>query len=230
MDIIGKEEKLVEIIRKNINLLPVLDRFGIRLGFRDKSVEDLCRETAINQEFFLAIINTFNNKNYFPEDEFLTFSALEIVEYLKKTHRYYLNYILPKLDTLLEQLLDDCNDGCQDLKMIELFYKNYKQELILHIKEEEELVFPYISQLVKAPESITSHPGIHAFEKEHSNVEIKLNDLKNLIIKYVNQDYDINICNEFLITLFAFEQDILDHARIEDKILIPMVLKMENGV
>ena len=223
-------DKMISIIRSNYELLPVLNRFGLKLGFKDKTVKEICEENYINPDFFLAIINTYNNKKYFPEKELSSFSPLEIVKYLKATHIYYLEYLLPRIDDLLKELIRQNESKSQDLKMIEMFYRNYKQELVSHIREEEEMVFPYVIDLVQNKSKISSHPGIHAFEKEHSNVEIKLNDLKNLILKYVNPDYDQNTCNEFITNLFRFEKDIMDHSRIEDKILIPMVLSMEKSV
>jgi regulator of cell morphogenesis and NO signaling len=60
-------------------------------------------------------------------------------------------------------------------------------------------------------------------------VEEKLNDLKNLIIKYIPPEYDENVCNEFLLTLALFEKDLEDHARIENKILTPLVLEIEKN-
>src|SRR5690606_25930702 len=92
---------------------------------------------------------------------------------------------------------------------------------------EEERVFPYVINLVKN-HKIDPKYTIRSFEQEHSNVDEKLNDLKNLIIKYIAPDYDENICNDFLITLSLFEKDLEDHARIEDKILMPMVIEIEN--
>jgi regulator of cell morphogenesis and NO signaling len=59
-------------------------------------------------------------------------------------------------------------------------------------------------------------------------VDAKLNDLKNLVIKFLVADYDDNLCNDFLITLLRFERDLIDHARIEDKILVPIVSRIEN--
>jgi regulator of cell morphogenesis and NO signaling len=74
----------------------------------------------------------------------------------------------------------------------------------------------------------SSKYNIHSFEKEHSSVDIKLNDLKNLIVKYIEPVYNNNVCNDFLINLYRFEKDIKDHARIEDKILIPQVVELEK--
>lgn len=219
MEIFTKEHKVFRLIHQNYDLLPVINRFGIRLGLKEKSVETVCREKNINPNFFLAIINAFNNEKFFPQDELLSFSPLEIIEYLKRTHRYYLNYVIPKLDTQLELLIQSSTSNRQELQMVKQFYKKYTEELRDHIDYEEKTVFPYIEKMI-INQNAEGNYSITSFEKEHTNVDEKLNDLKNLIIKYLSPDYDQNLCNEFLITLFRFEKDIYDHARIENVILL----------
>ena len=103
--------------------------------------------------------------------------------------------------------------------MVKQFYKKYTEELRDHIDYEEKTVFPYIEKMI-INQNAEGNYSITSFEKEHTNVDEKLNDLKNLIIKYLSPDYDQNLCNEFLITLFRFEKDIYDHARIENVILL----------
>jgi len=70
--------------------------------------------------------------------------------------------------------------------------------------------------------------SIQSFEKEHTNVDENLFDLKNIIIKFLTPNYNDKDCNEFLINLFQFEIDLTDHARIEDKILVPKVMRIEK--
>lgn len=228
MEIFDEKDKMVSLIRMNYHLLPVINRFGIRLGFKDKTVEQVCEEKKIQPDFFLAIVNTFHNESYFPEKELLSFSPLLILDYLKKTHQYYLSYVLPRIEGLLEKLISGCRDECTQLDLINAFYQKYKKELLLHIDDEEKNAFPYVQNLVEQNRLPETAYNMHVFEKEHSNVDIKLNDLKNLILKYIEPVYDDNICNEFLITLIRFEKDIMDHARIEDKILVPSVKDLEK--
>jgi regulator of cell morphogenesis and NO signaling len=227
MEIFKKNDKLFYLIHRNYHLLPVLNRFGIKLGIKDKTVEDICRERKISTGFFLAIVNTYHNEEYFPREELLSFSPLEITHYLRKTHQYYFQHVVPKLDDLLEKLIASSHHDFKGLQMVDVFYKKYKKELTQHIDYEEERVFPYVINLVKN-HKLDSKYTIRSFEQEHSNVDEKLNDLKNLVIKYISPDYDENICNDFLITLSLFEKDLEDHARIEDKILMPMTIEIEN--
>ena len=228
MHLFERSNKLFDIVNANYDLLPVINRFGIRLGFKDKTVTEVCDKHQIHKDFFLALINTYNNPNYFPETELIGFSPLLIIDYLRRTHDYYVDYFLPKIEMLLAQLISGSTEGYQELKMIDTFYKKYKNELLLHINDEEKNVFPYVIRLVEDRLYSDDQYTIRSFEKEHLNVEDKLNDLKNLIIKYITPSYKDNDCNEFLITLYRFEKDIKDHARIEDKILFQQVVAIEK--
>lgn len=227
MESFTRQNKIIDLIESNYHLLPVLNRFGINLGNKDKSLAKICAALNINVDFVLVIINTFHNKNYFPESELKSYSPLLLVDYLRKTHHHYLTYVLPKLESLLDKIIQSNKTDIHQLDVIERFYQKYKNELLLHIEEEENEVFPYIKNLVKGTLSDVEY-NIHTFEKEHSNVDEKLNDLKSLIIKYIDPVYDNNICNEFLITLYRFEKDIKDHARIEDTILVPQIVELEK--
>src|SRR6056297_3600672 len=128
MEIFTRNHKVAQLISHNYHLLPVLNRFGIKPGLKDKTVGDICIAENINPEFFLAIVNTYHNENYFPENELRSFSPLEIVGYLKKTHKYYIDYVLPKLDLLLDQLIKSSSSISKDLQMVDVFYKKYKKE------------------------------------------------------------------------------------------------------
>ena len=226
----NKTDKMAFLLQTNYHLVPVFHRFGFQLGFGNKTVEQLCNENEINTDFFLAIVNTFHNRNFFPEKKLLSFSPLLIIDYLKKTHQYYRTYSLPKIETILHSLLTGVQKEDRDMQMIEKFYQDYKKKLLKHIDDEEQKVFPYIEKLVNSPKNVSELAVNLNFEKEHENVDLEIDDLKNLVIKYISPGYDKLVCNELLSEIFRFEKDILDHARMEDLILIPQVRKLQNKV
>lgn len=219
--------RIIDLVEINHHLLPVINRFGIYLGNKDQTFEQICRAQNIDVDFFLAILNTYHNADYFPEQELKSFSPFLIIEYLQKTHHYYQDYVLPKIDRLLDGMIKSAKSNTHQLTLIVKFYEKYKNEFLLHISEEEEEVFPYIKSILTQAGSKTKYT-IHSFEKEHGHVDDKLNDLINLIVKYVEPVYDPNLCNEFLVEIFQLEKDARDHARIEDKILIPLVVELES--
>lgn len=223
-----KSDKIAFLIQTNYHLLPVFHRFGFKLGVKNRTVEQQCEKYSINSNFFITIVNTFHNQNFFPEKELLSFSPLLIIDYLKKTHRFYVEYSLPRIEELLHNFISG-NDSLNDEKnMIQEFYSRYKTKLLYHIQDEETKVFPYVEKLVKAPESITNKDYSVNFEEDHENVDFEIDDLKNLILKYISFDYDELVANELLTAIFRFEKDILDHSRIEDAILVPQIRQLQS--
>lgn len=235
MKLFDKSERMAEVIHSNYLLLPVINRFGIQLGFKDKTIEEICREKSLDIDFFLAILNAFNDPDYFPEKELRSFSSKYIVDYLRKSHQYFIKTSLPKIEQLLNRLVKSSDSD--DLKVIQTFYNKYKDELIEHINDEEDNTFPYVLELQEVydkkvdpvPRHIADY-SIQSFEKEHTNVDEKLFDLKNIIIKFLEPNYGDKECNEFLFELFQFERDLTDHARIEDQILVPKVMGIEDDI
>lgn len=228
MELFRSTDKLFDLIQSNYNLLPVFNRFGIRPGFKDLTVGEVCGTHQINPDFFLALVNTYNNPEYFPEEELIGFSPLLIIDYLRKTHAYYLDYFLPHIEHLLEDVTGSQIENNQDLRTIVSFYEKYKKELLLHIRDEEENVFPSVVDHFENKDHKSLKRVAVSFEKEHSNVEMKLSDLKNLLIKYLEPNYDDNCFFEFVAALYRFEKDLTDHARIEEKILVPQIMGFES--
>ena len=222
----NENDKMLHLVQTNHNLLPVIHRFGIRLGFGNRKVGELCSEYQVNTAFFLAIVNTFHHKHSFPEERLLSFSPLLIVDYLRKTHDYYIHSSLPQIEVLIHRLLQSTPVQNSEMKMIGTFYLAYKKKLLKHIEEEEKVVFPYVEKLVLQPETVEDRSFDINFEKEHEHVDLELDDLKNLILKYMVPEYDALVCNKLMDEIYSFEKDIREHSRMEDVILIPQVVHL----
>ena len=79
MPLVYADMKLCDIILHEPTLIPVLNRFGITLGIGDKSIRSVCEENSLDTDFFLTILNTFINEEFFPENRLKTFCATQIV-------------------------------------------------------------------------------------------------------------------------------------------------------
>lgn len=236
---INKNTMLYDAIVRNNKLLPIFNRFGITLGFGDNDIETICFEKGINLNFFLEIVNTFQDESYFPKSKLTEFSVSQIIEYLKDTHSYYIDYILPDFEKQLKLIKSSGKENITDFELLNKFYIKYKHELREHINDEDKNVFPYALAVEKLAENEITFSqfnrdfdgfSISNFDREHTNMETKMNDLRSLIIKYLPPAFDQNLCQKFLFSLMRFEEDLKDHARIEDKILIPKIKVLENRI
>ncbi|MGD0590617.1 MAG: LuxR C-terminal-related transcriptional regulator [Bacteroidota bacterium] len=237
MKLLTPNMKMADVVHSNYLLMPVINRFGIPLGFGEKTVTAVCRKHRINVDFFLAIANAFSNENYFPEKKLQTFNVLMIVDYLQKTHVYYIETQVPLIEKLLNDLLRRRPSDAKNLKLIKKFFLDYKEELFNHLEREETTTFPYVNKVYRlfhTPNPSTrekralSKYSMHVYEEEHADVDEKLYDLKNILIKYVRGDSMHEVYQEVIFELFRLEKDIQDHTRIENNILLPLVEEMED--
>ena len=237
MELFNENSNLASVILKDHSLLPVINRLGIKLGFGDETIKNICVEKGIDLNFFVETINVFHYEAYFPEKRLLDFPISMVIDYLIKTHQYYKNYLIPENDRLMELFLSASPGESTDNELVRKFYTKFKEEFVIHINFEEREMFPYILELNAVIEDfslrnqfIRKYPSfsITSFEKEHSNMDDKMDDLKNIIIKYLPPNYDQNRGNAFLYNLFMFEKDLKNHSRIEDHIMIPKVKQLEK--
>ncbi len=236
--LIHQDMKMAEVIHLNHHLLHVINRFGIQLGYGEKTVSQLCQAHDIPLSFFLEIVNTFHDPSYFPIENMLQFKASLLINYLHQTHRYYLDFRIPEIANYIKRLSDD-KAFSEDIKgLLQHFFNQYTSELTTHINKEEQRVYPYVLELERFLSSEHSDQAliqrlkaysIHEYEEDHDDVEAKLFDLKNILIKYIPEPTDSRILNLILHELFELERDLNNHAHIEDLILVPIVDKMEQA-
>ena len=66
MGLYNRETKLSTAILEHPQLIPVVNRLGIMLGVGDMSIGSICANAHIDPDFFLSMVNTFLDKDYFP--------------------------------------------------------------------------------------------------------------------------------------------------------------------
>ncbi|PID92422.1 MAG: hypothetical protein CSA96_03190 [Bacteroidetes bacterium] len=231
------ETRMADVIHLDYRLITILGRFGIEFGFGNKSVEEVCLDYGVDCRFFLEITNSFHNPEYFPQKELQRFNVSLILDYLRNTHEFYVEIKIPEIQAYIDEMEENASSNQQkSIVHLNQFFREYTEELREHLSREDESVFPYIRALQKAYESkevpedlyqeMLKDP-IRTYEKNHDNLEIKLSDLKNLIIKYL-PPISSKDCRKLLFELFRLESDLENHARIEDKVLIPKVIMIEN--
>ena len=236
---INREMAMCRAVLENNRLLPLFARFNIRLGFGEKSVEEVCRINEVDPAFFMEIANAYLEEDDIPREDLAHFPLTSMVKYLRATHAYYLEVALPRVELLIGQLLNQPELSKKEVNLLSGFFEDYKKEFMQHIFQEENEVLPYILELEKQslpelpdPEFMSSMKvySISKFEQEHDRLEYSLENLSRLIIKYLPPLKNQELCLKVLAELADLVKDLVDHANMEDKVLIPRVSDLEQEV
>ena len=219
--------KMTEVLNLDVSLLGVFNRLGLKLGFGEATVAEVCGEAAIDPETFLLICRVYAFEGYMPGPEALSAASLwDILKYLRSSHSYYLESMLPAVEAALERMIASCSEKQQ--RVIRQFFTDYKEELAKHFAYEENTVFPYVEAMLNSEDE--GQYTIGEYEQNHSNVQEKLSDLKNLLMMYLPAECDRQEASLVLFYLFHLERDLRKHTLIEDDILVPVVGRLEDSV
>ena len=134
-----------EVVEEHPSLIPVINRFGIRLGLGDKSVKAICEEYRLDTDFLLTVINTFLNEEYFPEKKLQTFHTSQIIDYLTKTNQYYQRYQIPNIERHLGSFISMSTPGNNTLNLIGKFFSSFKEELTSRIEKDVLIMVKHLS-------------------------------------------------------------------------------------
>lgn len=217
--------KLADVLLTNYKLLLVLNRFNIHLGFGEKSVDEVCRKQEIPTSLFLLVCNVYTFADYLPREKDLqSFDTENLMQYLLSSHLYYKQKCLPEINSKLDNVTIKLDE--KTARVLQRFYNDYQTEVLNHFDYEENVAFPYINYIAKGDH--TEAYDIGQYEENHSNIDEKLNDLKNIIIKYLPYIDAQEELNALLFDLFELEDDFRKHTLMEDKVLVPLVSQLEQ--
>ncbi len=218
--------KAADLIAADWSLLSIFERLDIKLGFGEATVAEICASYNLSTELFLMICNIYSFDNYCPKADTLKKEDLpHILSYLRASHKHYITNCFPRLHNNIHIMMEEYENT--NRYVLNKFYDDYDSEIKKHFEYEEFSVFPYIDSLLDG--KCQDIYKISNFEDNHTNVEEKLNDLKNIIIKYLPGTYTSNIRMEVLSEIFKIENDLHKHTLVENKILIPLVTKLEKN-
>ncbi|MBS2100600.1 hemerythrin domain-containing protein [Carboxylicivirga linearis] len=230
------EMKMVDVVQKDIQLLAVIQRLNIPLGFREKSVKEVCQEQEVDLQFFLSLANAFHDKEYFKVEYFKDFPVTWLINYLKSAHKCYIEYRIPEIERQIINLEKQVDAKEKNMGLLLKFFRDYIREFTSHIEQEEANVFPYIIELADRIKDLENGKidslgedefSITGYLDDHNNIEETLFDLKNILLKFLPPPVENCEYNNLIYDIFRLESDLLDHADMEEGVLFPRVHEME---
>ncbi len=222
-------QSLRELYNLDSSVEELVKRYGLEKE-GDKLIEQLCKEKLIDVPFFMELIKIFHNTDYFPQKQLLSFDITIVLDYLQRTHRYYIGRRLPEIEQMVQNIVS--NDENEFASFLLPFFRTLKTNLTEHIKEEEKQLFPYIIALNQRLDSLTTkfkNTFIASFADSHNHlIEDQLVLARSVLIENEKKTLDTMPLRVLIYQLDLLEKDLRLHAKIEDHVLMPKARLLEK--
>lgn len=214
MSLYNKESRLSDAILEHPQLIPVINRLGVELGMGDRTIGAICLEKGIDADFFLSVVNTFLDSEYFPVNARGTFTLGKTIEYLRLTALFYCKVQLPNIRRHFSSLTER-SGGDNNLGFLRSFFDDTAERIEALAAADERGLYPSLQRgadVIAVRESVESH----------KEIETRLQDLLHLFVAHLRGECDRNLCTAVVSAIFTLSIDYRQNNRIRRRILLPV--------
>ncbi len=227
-----------EIIAEDFRKADVLSRNGIDFCCGGKKLlKTACAEKNIDPQ---KIIREFEHMNDFKAGTINRFNDWDpgfLIDYILVNHHIYLKQELPRIQTHLDKVVSVHGANHPELAELQRYFNGLRSEIEQHLQKEEQVLFPYINELLMAKEEGREAAGFHCgqieqpinmMEMEHDSAGEALRRMRNVTDNYSLPE---EACNTYRLTfdqLQELEADLHQHIHLENNILFPKAVELEK--
>ena len=230
IDHLTRNTTIGEIVAKDFRTAEVFREAGIDFCCGgNKSIEDACTEKSVNPDQIMERISALKEK---PVNQALNFNEWDLVflcDYIVNTHHKFVLKSLPDLLFYTGKIADVHGEHHPELVKVAELTRQVNDELLQHLKQEEEVLFPAIKKALKDPSPEVQdviHREIERMTGEHDFAGSAMATINELTSGYQVPGDGCNTYQVALNMLKQFEDDLHVHVHLENNILYPKALKL----
>ena len=230
-----------EIVKGNYQTAEVFKKFNIDFCCGGKvKIDEACSANNIPiDELTNALVEAENYAGSDTEKKFKDWDPDFLANYIVNVHHKYVRDNIPLLSEFTQKIAHVHGERHPELIQIAELFQAVSSELQHHMMKEENILFPYIieiqsafknkSQLGPSPFGTVKNP-IRMMEMEHDNAGALLKQIRQLSDNYSLPE---DACNTYMVTykkLDEFENDLYEHIHLENNILFPKAIELEENL
>jgi len=235
--IITENKTVAEIVTENIRTAHVFKKYGIDFCCGGGiSVEKACAKKGIDYTLLekeLTAVDKVVNKAH----DYDTWDLIFLIDHIINVHHKYVEENIPLLLQYANKVAKVHGHHYVEVVKINSLLHEVANELAAHMKKEEIILFPFIKLLVRSKnEGVVSPPPpfgtinnpISIMEHEHETVGEIFKTIDRLTNNYTPPEEACNTFRALYAKLEEFEKDLHRHIHLENNILFPKAIVLEN--
>jgi regulator of cell morphogenesis and NO signaling len=234
-----KDTRISELVNQNYVHAYVLFYFGIRFyEYSELTLDQVCKKQGLRVE---QVIRELESPTHLREADLplVSYPIDLIIEYLKHSHFLFVKHKLPYIARLIESFKAHHEDYLTVERDLKFVFPLFVEDFIEHIYEEEDTLFHFIQTLERASKKSYVSPKLYFLLEKNSvqkfAMEHDVHDDEMEGIRKITKDYAVDENTPLHIKVMYnelrdFEKSLITHARIENDILFPKAMAIENKV
>ena len=228
---------LAEIVKSKPETAALLEKYDLDFCCKGKmKLSDQVKDPDRLKDIIGELEIVFS-KGKIQEVNYEELSLTALVDHILQTHHTYVKEVMPLILLHLEKVAAKHGDRFPYMKRILALFFEVKHDLEQHLVKEEMILFPQI-KLIEAEKSSGKNPEtpfrvdmpILVMEEEHEVVGKLMQEIRLLSNHYTAPE---GACMTFMVSLDElkkFEEDLHIHVHLENFILFPKAIRLQNDL
>ena len=231
-------QSIREIVMQHPSSAKVFHRFDIDLCLQaDLSLEGACQELQLSVDQVLEkLADSESQERGGMALDPATLSLARPIQHIVRVHHHCVRQKLPRLAEMASKVAAKRGDRAPELPGLAALIEQLHREMYAHIQKEEQVLFPFISQMDQ--DSIVAYPPSHPcfrsvahpilmMEQEHESAGHIVDELIRLTNHFEPPSWACATHIALLSGLREFEADLRQHVHLENDVLFPRAIQLE---
>jgi len=230
--------KIKNVVTENFHTAELFEKYGIDYCCGgDRFLGQVLEEKKISSSAFLKELSELHHSDLSKDRNYSEWDLDRLAMHIIDTHHTYVKNAIPQIKAHLQKVFNAHSKKHPFIKDVQNIFSEVADELTGHMMKEERILFPIIKYLAES-DKIHDKPKtrgygtvqnpIRQMEAEHVSAGGALERIRTLTDNY---SLPGDACTTFEITykeLEEFEKDLHIHVHLENNILFPRSIELEN--
>jgi regulator of cell morphogenesis and NO signaling len=219
-----------DLVAQDYRRAAVLKRFGIDFCCGGGvSLEAACQKKGVALEDGERALAASDNRGT-PDARASSWAPTFLADYIVNEHHTYVRESVPVLRAFTQKVARVHGEARPELVAIAARFEEVAQELEAHMASEEHVVFPLVKALAEGrpAEGTSLHALVGEMEAEHDHAGHLMREINRLSGGYTPPEGACNTYRATYAKLEEFEDDLHRHVHLENNVLFPKALALEE--
>lgn len=236
----ASEPTIGELVAKDFRKAEIFKKYNLDFCCGGKkTVTQACNDKKIDYMAVEKELNTLDTTSTTASQNYDSWNLDFLVDYILNTHHEYVKKATPLLMEYTSKVAKVHGGSHPEVISIAKKFNEIADELNEHMCKEEQILFPYIKQLVQAKANNQKTPfspfgtiknPIHMMEQEHDAVGDIFKEIRELTNNYTPPEDSCATYKVSFLKLKEFEDDLHQHIHLENNILFPKSISLESNL